>query len=208
MPLYRWARGYEWTVIFLSVDGGDNAVVRALSSPKHSLNPPTASVAIRPADCLGCFYIDSLIAGNQYVIDIGAINSDGQGTSASITATPSEIPGPPSSVLAVILSGIQVEVFFSPPSGNALGITAYTVSWDTVPDFTHSISSTASCSSDGYGTCTVSGVALSGIPPYAYVISSFQLKLRTTLEWLLGTAFPRRSWIRQGKFLILLDGVL
>lgn len=40
------------------------------------------------------------------------------------------------------------------------------------------------------------------------LLTAFKLKLRTTLEWLLGTAFPHRSWTRQEKFLILLDGVL
>lgn len=56
ISLYRCVRGCERTVTFLSVDGGKSARVSALSYPKHALNPLTASIAIRPTDCLGCFY--------------------------------------------------------------------------------------------------------------------------------------------------------
>jgi hypothetical protein len=43
-----------------------------------------------------------------------------------ILAIPLEIPGPPSSVVAIALSGSEVEVFFTPPAGNTIGITSYT----------------------------------------------------------------------------------
>lgn len=47
-------------------------------------------------------------------------------TITSSIAIPLEIPGPPSSVVAISLSGSEVEVFFTPPSGNIVGITEYT----------------------------------------------------------------------------------
>jgi hypothetical protein len=45
------------------------------------------------------------------------------------------------------------------------------VSWDTVDTFENSISVVASCSSIGFGYCSVSGIAISGIPPFSYVIT-------------------------------------
>jgi hypothetical protein len=80
-PLYRWARGYEWSVTFLSVDG----VVLPLSSPKHKMNPLSATVAIRPADCVGCVYVGSLTVGNQYFLKIRAENVDGYGPYSEVT---------------------------------------------------------------------------------------------------------------------------
>lgn len=85
VPLYRWARGYEWSVTFLSVDGGDGAVVMPLSSPKHGLNPPSASVAIRELDCQGCVYVTGLTAGNQYNLRARASNVDGFGGYSAVT---------------------------------------------------------------------------------------------------------------------------
>ena len=169
--LFRWARGYEWTVTFLSVEGGEGSSVLPLSSPQHALNPVSSTVGIRPSDCDGCAYVTELTAGNQYIVQITPVGGNGKGSSSSVTATPMEIPGPPTSVIAVSLSGTQVEVFFSPPTGTIVGISSYTISWDTTSSFTNAISLSASCVSIGYGDCDIFGAAVSGLPPYPYVIN-------------------------------------
>lgn len=78
VPLYRWGRGYEWRVTFLSVEG--QGAVAPLTSPVHDLNPLTSTVAIRTPNCIGCTYINNLIVGNQYQVSIQASTVDGAGT--------------------------------------------------------------------------------------------------------------------------------
>lgn len=64
----------------------------------------------------------------------------------------------------------QVVTSFYPPSGFSNGITQYTVQWDTVSTFVHAISGGASCTTSGYGSCAVTGVAIQGVPPFSYQI--------------------------------------
>ena len=69
----------------------------------------------------------------------------------------------------------QVVASFYPPSGFSNGITQYTVQWDTVSTFVHAISAGASCTSVGYGSCAVTGVAIQGVPPFSYQIERVSL---------------------------------
>ena len=69
------------------------------------LNPAMdASVAIRAADCAGCVYVNNLQVGQQYSLRLRCANKDGLGPYTTTTATPLEIPGAPSSIIAIPLS--------------------------------------------------------------------------------------------------------
>lgn len=52
-------------------------------------------------------------------------------------------------------------------------ITEYVIQWDTNDTFSRSAS--GSCSTVGFGQCTISGAALSAIPPYRYLIQLLTL---------------------------------
>jgi len=127
-PYYRWARGFEWTVTLISIStnkafvGGSQGFVGGsvlpLSSPKHGINPPDASVSVRPSDCVECAYINDLVVWKPYLIRIRAHNALGFGPyTITPPVTPKEIPSPPQSVRANSVSGTEIEVFFSPPAG-------------------------------------------------------------------------------------------
>jgi len=177
MPLYRWARGFEWSVTFLSVNTVDAttgySLVKPLSSPNHGLNAPDASVSIRVSDCTNCIYVTYLVVWNTYFLRIRAHNANGYGAYSVTQGVPQEIPGPPSAVNASSVSGTQIKVSFSPPSGYNTDISQYTIEWDTNADFS-TVSSglplPASCATVGYGMCQVVGAAISVIPPYTFVI--------------------------------------
>ena len=166
-PLYRWARGYEWTVTFLSVNG---ARVLPMGSPYHGLNPEDTTVAIRAADCAGCVYVGGLLVGQPYTLRLRCSNADGFGPYSTTTATPLEIPGPPSGVVPVPLSSCEILVTFYPPTGFADGINQYLVQWDTLSSFKNALTASASCLSVGFGACAVTGIAIAGVPPFSYKV--------------------------------------
>merc|ERR1711871_1787840 len=167
--LYRWTRGYEWAVTFLStVDG----TVSALSSPKHALLPSSSTVSIRASDCVSCAYITSLSVWTNYFLAVRAQNEYGYGSYSTTTGVPKEVPGAPTYVSSSAVSGTEMEVFFSPPTGDTSDVTQYTVEWDNNDDFTNldDSSLSPSCSTTGYGRCQITGSSLDGIPPYSYLI--------------------------------------
>merc|ERR1711871_1430188 len=168
--IFRWARGYEWTITFLSTD----APMQSLSSPAHGLNPLDASVSIRAEDCTDCIFIEGLTAWYNNFLDIQAHNRHGYGPTTSTQGIPKEIPGPPEGVNLKSASGTELFLFFNKPASAAdvAGITHYTVEWDTSPLFNHANKNdTRSCTSSGHGLCVVNGAALDVEPPYEFTIS-------------------------------------
>lgn len=114
MPLYRWARGYEWAVTFLSTQ---TSPVEELGSPLSGLSPADATLAIRSPPCSGCTIISSLSSFTNYGLTIRAFNQFGQGAGYSIIGRPAEIPGAPSSITVVGNTGTSLLVTFTQPSG-------------------------------------------------------------------------------------------
>jgi len=164
----RWARGYEWTVSFLSVS---TPSVVPLGSMKHGLNPVDSAVSIRPKDCVSCLYINGLTSFSQNFLTLRARNSIGFGNGGMVIGVSKEIPQSPSSVRVESVSGSQMTTFFAPPS-SGLGtadITSYTVQWDTNEFFT-SMNLNPSCSTSGYGSCDISGSSIQVNPPFQYLI--------------------------------------
>lgn len=173
-PLYRWARGYEWTITFYSTE---STSVLPLASVKHGLNPPDATVAIRANDCVNCEFVDQLSSFTQYFFRISGHNVDGYGSLTSTTGIPKDIPAAPNSVSLLVLSGTELEVFFSYPSGIISDITEYIVQWDTNENMTDVVNSLnkASCDTIGYGQCPVYGASISGSPPFSYLIQNLKI---------------------------------
>jgi len=165
--IFRWARGFEWAVTFLSVEGD----VMPLESPKHGINPLDAALSIRPADCLDCAFVSGLSPLTTYYLNIRAHNPKGFGVYQMVSGVPKEIPGAPNAISATSLSGTQLEVFFSPPSGVISDITQYTVQWDVSENFTDVTTLTPSCATAGYGSCELTGATISVVPPFQYLIN-------------------------------------
>mmetsp|Transcript_27723 Transcript_27723/g.39368 ORF Transcript_27723/g.39368 Transcript_27723/m.39368 type:complete len:1805 (+) Transcript_27723:293-5707(+) len=166
--VYRWARGFEWTITFLSVS---TSAVSPLTSPLSGLNPASASVSIRADDCVNCMYISGLSVLTKYYLHLKAVNSRGFGAVQTTTGVPLEIPAAPNSVSVISMSGSQLLAYFSPPSGVISDITQYTIQWDTNADFTHVANGSPSCSSVGYGSCELQGAAINVVPPFSYHIN-------------------------------------
>lgn len=167
--IYRWTRGYEWAVTFLDTSGDS---VEQLSSPQHSLSPGSTTVSIRASDCAHCAYITGLSVWTNYFLAVRAHNSYGYGDYTTTTATPKEVPGAPTYVQSSSVSGTEINVYFSPPTGDSSDVSQYTVEWDNNADFTnmYDTSLTPSCSTSGYGRCEMTGSTLDGIPPYSYLV--------------------------------------
>eukprot|EP00644_Phytophthora_capsici_P006869 jgi/Phyca11/54383/gw1.8.170.1 len=129
--------------------------------------PLDATVRIAGSSCRKCYYIPSqtsrkLIVGQQYFVDVYAYNPDDQGQAPdkSVIAIPRKVPDAPSNVDLLVVSGKEIEVFFSPP---ALALTnmspdfnkdisSYIVQWDVDATFKH-----------GLTVCTGCAKALTGI---------------------------------------------
>lgn len=168
--LYGWTKGYEWTVTFAKVSGGK---VTPLSSPAHNLLPKDSSVAIRVEDCNSCVYVSGLTLFTQYYVRARTFNDLGASPySLHIAAMPMQIPSFPADISVQVVSGSELEVFFSPPTMPSGSIMRYTVQWDYDYTFKNAETSSASCSSSGYGSCEVEGSAIALPPPYAYKINS------------------------------------
>jgi hypothetical protein len=196
MPLYRWARGYEWTVTFLSTSVSP---MQQLGSLKHGLTPADSTVAIRSAPCVNCATIGSLSSFTNYGLTLRPFNVYGFGPGSYSIGTPKEIPGAPSSITVTGNTGTSLLVTFTIPSGTYLHgvyiycmlvgltthmfvsptvanqqISAYTVEWDTTPLFVNASSVYASCSSAGFGRCDLTGAAILS-NPIEYVIQNLAL---------------------------------
>jgi len=168
--LYRWARGYEWEISFLSVNTIGS--VLPLESPKHRLNPLDAAVSIRPLDCIDCTYVSGLSVLTSYYLGIRAHNEKSYGTYSYTTGTPNEIPGAPNAVSVRSVSGTQLEVFFSPPSGVVSDIVQYSIQWDHTAEFSNVTTDNPSCTTSGYGVCELTGATISVVPPFRYLINN------------------------------------
>ncbi|RYG69809.1 fibronectin type III domain-containing protein, partial [archaeon] len=174
VPMYRWARGFEWSVTFLKVVGD----VQHLESPPHDLNPLDATLSIRIADCLRCHYISQLAVFNTYTLRVSARNVRGYGPLSVSLGTPRQIPNAPNAVSVTTLSGTQLEVYFSPPSGVISDIEQYTIQWDENPTFSRVLSEEPSCGTYGYGQCQLQGSILNVVPPYRYIINHLTIDTR------------------------------
>eukprot|EP00607_Mallomonas_marina_P003620 CAMPEP_0182439754 /NCGR_PEP_ID=MMETSP1167-20130531/86625_1 /TAXON_ID=2988 /ORGANISM="Mallomonas Sp, Strain CCMP3275" /LENGTH=2248 /DNA_ID=CAMNT_0024633521 /DNA_START=466 /DNA_END=7213 /DNA_ORIENTATION=- len=177
--LFRWARGYEWTVTILNVT--HTGPISPFMSPKHGINPLDTAVSIRTLDCNNCTYVKNLTVWTQYYVRARALNANGMGPYTSyVPSTPQQIPGPPTSVTVKVVSGSQLDVFFSPPAfpDGTSNITRYTLQWDSSPLFTSAVSSSASCASSGYGYCEITGSSIALSPPYTYLISNLSPSIK------------------------------
>jgi len=160
---YRWARGYEWVITFLKVSTDRFLPV---GSPPHNLSPSDAAIEVRAIDCDKCFYINGLTTWTPYYLRVKAFNVRGTSPySSTVRSVPKAIPSSPTKVSVNVVSGSQIEVFFSPPDGleNITDITSYTVQWSTSEDFST------------YTSATVSGSDITGTPPYSYLIESLTI---------------------------------
>jgi len=173
--LYRWGRGFEWSVTFLSVK---TETALPMSSPKASLNPVDTAISIRPADCNQCVFVDGLSVLSTYTLRIRAHNVKGYSPYDETSGTPREIPNAPNAVSVSTLSGSQLELYFSPPTGNITDITQYSIQWDHYENFSTVLYGTPSCSTSGYGECQFQGSALAVDPPYRYIINYLDINTR------------------------------
>jgi len=174
--IYKWSRGYEWSVTFL--DTVTDSAVLPLGSPLHGLNPPSSVVSIRPNDCVNCAYISGLSVWTNYFLSARAKNSLGYGPYVDTQAVPKQVPGAPTYVQSSSVSGTEVRLYFSPPTGDTNDISQYTVEWDTDPDFgalTTNCGETSTCSTASYGRDQVTGAPIAVLPPYSYMIQSLQV---------------------------------
>jgi len=127
-------------------------------------------VSIRPDDCVNCLYVSGLTVSQRYFVQIRASNAVGLGPLVQATGTPQQIPGSPNLNGASSLSGTQLQVLFSPPSGGSTGIIKYVIQWDDNEDFTHVKGSSPTCTTVGYGSCEISGAAITVQPPFSYLV--------------------------------------
>lgn len=156
VTVYEWAKGYVWTVTMMNVD----LPLGYLQAKIPRLYPSDSSVKVIGSSCYKCYYIPtqttkSLIMGQLYYIAVYAYNINGQGLApaAPASATPSQVPNAPSNVDLVIVSGQQLEVFFSPPALASTNvnpnfnndISSYIVQWDVNTKFLHGIAICATC---------------------------------------------------------------
>ena len=160
--LQLWTGGYEWTVALLKVVGGISP--RPLKSPKHHLLPRGAAIDIAPTDCNNCVRVSSISPGTEYYIRAKSKNDIGWSEySDTITEIPRGIPSAPEQVRVTAVSGSCLEVAFEPPLYD-FQISSYIIQWDDNVYFLNAESGSASCSSVGYGSCTISQSTSSTLP--------------------------------------------
>jgi hypothetical protein len=182
VPIYRWARGFDWSVTFLSMQQPIAEIMPLYSPIANGLNPVDATVAIRTADCINCMYVNDLVVWNPAFIKIRASNDKGISDEySSLIAYPKEIPGPPASIVLDAISGDTLAVSFVPPAAVGAGndaITSYLVQWDLNDSFNTSTPVAASCDTSEYGSCAVTGSAITVVPPFKYFIRNLVIDTR------------------------------
>ncbi|TMW57105.1 hypothetical protein Poli38472_003030 [Pythium oligandrum] len=157
VTVYEWTKGYVWAVYMLRV-AQPLAYLRA-KIPR--LVPSDSTVMIAGSACDKCYYLPTqttkrLTMGQEYFIDITAYNENGKGqlpVNGPIRATPSQVPNAPSNVDFVVVSGKELEVFFSPPALASTNvspnfnndISSYIVQWDLRNDFKHGLPVCTAC---------------------------------------------------------------
>ena len=177
--IYAWAGGYDWTVTFHAVSTRTEAL--ALGSPDHNLSPVDSGVQIRVSDCEKCMYLGGLQSWTNYYLRAKTVNGAGEsvytdasvsvgGYGSSVSAIPRSIPDAPTSTSVAVTSGTCMEVTFSPPDNDPLSdVNGYKLQWDSSTTFSNAVGASASCSSSGFGSCTITSVAvIDGTPPYTY----------------------------------------
>lgn len=153
----EWTKGYEWTVSMLQVD----APLSYLRAKIPRLYPSDSTVVIRGSSCHKCYYIPTqttkkLTIGQEYFVEVVAFNGNERGLSSvggSVRGTPNQVPNAPSNVDLVIVSGKEIEVFFSPPILSSTNvsptlntdISSYIVQWDVRTDFKHKLPLCTAC---------------------------------------------------------------
>ncbi|KAH7469291.1 Titin [Phytophthora ramorum] len=157
VTVYEWTRGYVWTVDMLSVA----SPLGYLRAKVPRLYPADSVVQIYGSACTKCYYLPTqttkkLTMGQQYNIEVYAYNFNGKGAAPGggpITATPMQVPGPPSNVDLLVVSGHEIEVFISPPALATSNmspdfnkdISSYIVQWDLDSTFKHGLSVCNGC---------------------------------------------------------------
>eukprot|EP00644_Phytophthora_capsici_P006872 jgi/Phyca11/54371/gw1.8.169.1 len=125
------------------------------------LYPKDSRVQIAGQKCDKCYYLPNqtskkLTMGQGYYIEVYAYNGKDKGAVAvkgAIQAIPSQVPAAPSNVNLQVVSGVEIEVFFSPPPLGTSNvspnfnndISSYIVQWDVVPTFKHERQICATC---------------------------------------------------------------
>merc|ERR1711871_1017918 len=148
--IYRWGRGYEWTVTFLKTVSPD---VLPLTSGVHGLNPDSSLISISLDDCDGCLLVSGLGAWSNSYLSLSAHNKYGR-SFVSGTGVPKEIPGAPTAPTVTSVSGSELKVSYYPPPGEGSQfITSFVIQWDSLEDFSNAESILASCDTVGFGSC-------------------------------------------------------
>merc|ERR1711871_1716544 len=169
--IYRWGRGYEWTVTFLKTISQN---VLPLTSGVHGLNPDSSLIALRLDDCDGCMFVSGLGAWSNSYLSLHVHNNYGSSV-ASTVGVPKEVPAAPTAPTVTSVSGSELKVSYFPPSGEGSQfINSFIIQWDSVEDFSNAESSTASCDTFGYGSCVQSGDQIV-TPPFEYFIQNLNL---------------------------------
>ncbi|DAZ98274.1 TPA: hypothetical protein N0F65_008959 [Lagenidium giganteum] len=187
VTVYEWTKGYIWTVSMLNVQ----QPLTYLRAKIPRLYPSDARVTIYGSSCNKCYYLPTqttrtLTMGTQYFIQVFAYNANGKGQAQAggpVSATPSRVPDAPSNTDVVVVSGKEIEVFFSPPALAAVNvnpnfnndINSYIVQWDTRNDFKHGLPVCSNCATTfAVNTLTVVGNFANQLPQGAQFTISDQ----------------------------------
>lgn len=178
VPVYEWNRGYEWTVMV-----HDAALPLALFRPNiHRLSPTSSTVKVAVPACKKCHYIPNgsstgLSMGETYYAKVQAHNSHGSNTDESNIASgiPREVPNAPANIDLRIVSGTELEIYFSPPTLAPFNvdstynddISSYIVQWDTSSDFKHGKEACSSCATSLSGNSVSCSADLTTLLPVA-----------------------------------------
>jgi hypothetical protein len=133
---------------------------------------PSTTLRITSRSCDRCTTIPGLNEGDVIYAQLAAGNFLGRGPLATASARAVRVPDAPTRVNLTVISGTQLEVFFSPPvSDGGSPILQYCVEWDTVDTFnTPGATSVCGGGRPVLGSRIVNGGAISGTPPFAAVI--------------------------------------
>ncbi|GMF34611.1 unnamed protein product [Phytophthora lilii] len=175
VTVYEWTKGYVWTVDMLSVA----SPLSYMRAKVPRLFPSDARVQIFGSACDKCYYLPTqtskkLVMGHQYYIEVYAYNSNGKGDvplGGPISAIPSQVPAAPSNVNLAVVSGKEIEVFFSPPPLGTTNvspnfnndISSYIVQWDVTSTFKHGRQICSNCATSLNGVLLTVTTSLSNL---------------------------------------------
>ncbi|RHY82099.1 hypothetical protein DYB26_000715 [Aphanomyces astaci] len=165
VTVYEWAKGYVWTVDMLLL--APTSTLSMLRPRQVNLTPVDGKVMVQGDSCQKCYYIPDqttaplLTMGATYYLQADAVNTNGKSpTTPLIQAVPRQIPDAPNAINIVVVSGTQVEVFFSPPNlaparvapSYNNDITTYIIQWDTATTFKHGLPACRVCATSFTGS--------------------------------------------------------